>query len=228
MAPIIVAMAFLCTGIWFFNHAANDRQSVPPPPVAVAVDMPTAGSLEEMVEPSTLVVVGKFVDEIDFYNQSRNPNNPAEENARTHRMARVFRFEISDVLKGTAENEIAVSLPYSVTRYNSDGSVLCSYENPLFIEPDFSSEYILFLEQDNISGHYYRAIEPGIIQNQAGQAVLCSNIVDSAYSVSSQNISSDAKNDDIAKATLLDEKKGDFLDGSSFDITCQKIRLILE
>lgn len=54
------------------------------------------------------------------------------------------------------------------------------HENPLFIEPELGSEYVLFLDyNDDIEGfdYYYGAIEPFSILIKSDKALLQSNLL---------------------------------------------------
>lgn len=146
--------------------------SVLPKKVGLSYDYPTASNYSELIENSSYVVKGYFLEFDHEWNMSRNMNNEPSEIFET--IGRVYTFQVNESYKGhLLNNNILINQQYSETLYyediGKDTSQITSQHpkmivyNELYIEPNTDKEYILFLDYDKENDLYYPSIEPFMV-----------------------------------------------------------------
>ncbi|MFB4474744.1 hypothetical protein ACDI16_17740 [Oceanobacillus caeni] len=109
----------------------------------------------------------------------------------------LYNFSVSEVFKGENMNSIKINHRYSenipveitsgdeeispegilIKEATTTENFVVENKDPLFIEPDFSKKYIVFLKKGD-TGNYYAAIEPYLIEFDENEvAVLKSNLL---------------------------------------------------
>lgn len=152
-------------------------------------DYEVAQSLEQLKENADIIVKGRYTSFIDTWNMSRDPVDIQKEDSEYYIEGKRYNFQIDEILKGQLQSyAIIVSLDSATknsidlreSENDSPNIHEYMYENPLFIEPELGSEYVLFLDyNDEIEGfdYYYGAIEPFSILIKSDKALLQSNLL---------------------------------------------------
>ena len=133
-----------------------------------------------MVQMADFVIAGQYVEEMESYNKNRNPEDPTKEAVGSQHIGQIYRFCVQEVLKGEGmEESIEISIPYSTTRSYRSKAADYTYVDPRFMEPELETEYLLFLNYSENSGHYYGAGEPSAIKKgEDSSAELQSNLLE--------------------------------------------------
>lgn len=204
-------------------------------------DYPVASTLDEMAEESEFIVIGRYTGLDSKWNMARNPENIMEEDSENYVEGWLYSFEVDDVLKGSLEKSgtILVNHKYSqlVTAAESnavvdhEGNILkaatkentlsFSIHDPMFIEPELDSAYILFLSRDKDFGNYYAAVEPFSIKVENGIPELQSNLLNHTKTFSEEIAIGRGRTVDV----LCDVGMGvdDFISGRSLEDITQAI-----
>lgn len=193
---IILFTVFSITGCLRIRLEENNNQTEV---VILSKDFPSTSDLSRMVDESDIVVVGEYTNESTQWNMSRNPINLLEEDTENYTKGILFRFNVSEGIKGDNESkEIIVNhraaeiikIEASDEVIDANGVILkeatnvetyeIENEDPLFMKPIVGRKYMLFLKKDNLFKHYYGAIEPFSIifdENEIGELLTKINIV---------------------------------------------------
>lgn len=169
--------------------------------LVVSYDIMSTNNLSNMVEESEVIVLGTYKSFDSSWNMARNPHDLNKEATDDYIEGRLYNFTVDEVLAGDLKTkEIRINHRYSETiKYEeTSGDEIISPEgilikepskvtihelenkDPLFIEPEYNKQYIVFLKksfnsEDNI---YLRAIEPYLISIDANEvATLESNLI---------------------------------------------------
>lgn len=203
--PVIIIMIAVLSGVGFWIFQRNNRLVKQAISVNVSYDYPVTSSLEEMIEAADLIVAGRYTGLDSIWNMRRNPNDVNEEDSENYVEGHLYKFEIDDIIKGKADsNSILVNHRYSEQMsYTESNAITDEYgsiiqaateeheitftaSDPLFIEPETGTTYILFLLKDENFGNYYGAIEPFSIKFENSVASLQSNLIDNGNTVSQE------------------------------------------
>lgn len=182
-----------------YHNSVTDNAIAEITAISMSYDYPVATNLSQMTDEADLIVIGKYVGLDSIWNMARDPDNVKNEDSENYVEGQLYSFVIDDVLKGdTVTDTILVNHRYSETvksiesnaKINEEGIIVKAATksneitlkvlDPLFIEPDLNSTYILFLLKDQDFGNYYGAIEPFVIKITDEIAVLQSNLIDKA------------------------------------------------
>lgn len=141
-------------------------------------EYPVAATLDEMWERSGHVVSGRFGRLEEVWNMSRDPADPSKESETDRFLGQLYTFTVEKTLKGEAEGEILVNIPYMQTIHGEFSNAVWDQSGKLekeatefypyrverlwdyYIEPEMGRRYLLFLSYGASSGHYFPAIEP--------------------------------------------------------------------
>ncbi|MFJ7983521.1 hypothetical protein ACIQ1D_25150 [Lysinibacillus xylanilyticus] len=149
----------------------------------ISSDVLTFSSLEDMASNADVVVMGHFTNLKDKMNMLRDPNNPKEESKLGYHEGLIYGFEIEEVIAGNVDStEINIGLrssgDYLYTDKDGQDNIL-SIDNPLYTEPELSSNYILFLSQDKDLDMYFTPFEPfKLIVDNTNKVNVDSNLLD--------------------------------------------------
>lgn len=196
----LLCLVILCSAL-VFTSSCGARSSAEPTEmigsIYISMDIPTANSVADMVQMADVVIVGQYVEEMESYNKNRDPKDPTKEAIGSQHIGRIYRFCVHEVLKGEVmEESIEISIPYSTTRSYRAKAVDYTYVDPRFMEPELDTEYLLFLNYSENSGHYYGAGEPSAIKKgEDSSAELQSNLLerDIPFSLQGTVVDSDQK-----------------------------------
>lgn len=156
-------------------------------------DMLTATDLENMVDGADYIVAGQYTGFDSTWNMSIN----ASKDDQSYTEGRLYRFAVEEVLFGEIEEEeILVNQKFSATEsvtktnavLNQAGEIIqpatesqtfnITVHYPLYIEPDLSMTYVLFLCKNTRAENYYGACEPFMVQVTPDETVqLKSNLI---------------------------------------------------
>ena len=148
--------------------------------IIVQYDLATAHSYDDLVEHSGIIVKGQFVRFSNEWNMARDVNNNPSDTYET--IGKVYDFKITDVYKGEVkDNSIlkvnqAFSKTIDVSQFHDNTSQVKALEQ-LYIEPDLTKEYILFLEYNKEFDNYFGAIQPFMILVNNDQLQLESRLI---------------------------------------------------
>ena len=163
---VIVSVFVILVGSLFLFSNENESQGKEEPvTVTKNVDIYTATNLSDIINESSIVVKGKYSELIGTENMFRNPENLSEGDSDHYVEGRIYQFDISEVLHGVVyEESIPVIMHYSeevnVEVEERDISEVVEVINPLFVEPEFGQEYILFLNYSNDVDSFFGPVEP--------------------------------------------------------------------
>lgn len=200
LCAVLVFSAALLTGSTPSPPAkADEDKPIQSPGVRTItqhLDYRIVDSLFEMVNGAQVIVVGEYTGLDSTWNMSRNPQNPQEESSEIYVEGLLYNFSVHEVLKGELDSDtILVNHRHSETKnliesnaeIDSAGNIVkeatelneiqFTFEDPLFIEPEETTVYILFLRENQRRGHYYGAAEPFSIKDAGGTAELQSNLI---------------------------------------------------
>ncbi|PAE15440.1 hypothetical protein CHH91_14085 [Virgibacillus sp. 7505] len=197
--PIIIASSLFIYKSFADDtkRAAADKEVLENELLVISNDFDSTSSLNDMVESSDLVVVGKYTNFDSTWNMARDPENPEEESTEDYVEGKLYDFKVEQTLKGDSQENIRINHLYSET-YKvemTSGDEVVSPEgillkepsettihevekvDPLFIEPNIDDKYILFLNKGEDTGNYFASIEPfSILFNEDNVAELQSNL----------------------------------------------------
>jgi hypothetical protein len=131
-------------------------------------------SLDKMIDDAPFVVVGHFTELIESINGDRDPNNPLLESPYSYSNARLYNFQVTNVLKrDISKDNITVGLHYfrelsgeiDNAVYDSESGELIHeateidpytirWMNSYFLEPQLNQTVILFLRYSARSDRY--------------------------------------------------------------------------
>jgi hypothetical protein len=205
ISTLLVVLTLLYFGIQRFALAdlgvENDHVTGYDTGINVAFDYPTTSELKQMVETADLVVIGEYENFNRSWNMSRDLEDIYKEDEDNYVEGRIYDFKVSDIVKGHVEAElIEINLRYSETIEFEESNAVISPEgivekeatevtiheieviDPLYIEPELSKKYLVFLSKDNNFNNYYGAIEPfSIVFDENGVAELKSNLLEGEH-----------------------------------------------
>lgn len=174
---IIGLLAFLVVGYITFDVINDSEDAEAHVTVTRNLDIYSSTRLNDIVSESNIIVKGKYSELIGTENMLRNPVNLKEEDPDFYAEGRTYQFNIDEVIHGVVvEDSIQVIMHYSdnvdVEVEESGISEVIEVINPLFVEPDFDKEYVLFLSFSNDLNAFYGSIEPyavsiddGLVEN---------------------------------------------------------------
>ncbi|KPH70545.1 cardiolipin synthase [Oceanobacillus caeni] len=160
--------------------------------ILASKDFSSTSSLDDMVYNSDFIAVGSYESLDEIWNMAADPENE-DEYVEGH----LYNFSVSEVFKGENMNSIKINHRYSenipveitsgdeeispegilIKEATTTENFVVENKDPLFIEPDFSKKYIVFLKKGD-TGNYYAAIEPYLIEFDENEvAVLKSNLL---------------------------------------------------
>lgn len=162
----IVGVLLVLVGTFFVFSYWNDNDEIEEPiTVTWNLDIYTATNLSEIINESSIIVKGEYSELIGTENMFRNPENLSEGDPDHYVEGRIYQFDVSEVLHGVVNEEsIPVIMHYSeevnVEVEERGISEVVEVINPLFVEPEFGQEYILFLNYSNDVDSFFGPIEP--------------------------------------------------------------------
>ncbi|MDO4732238.1 MAG: hypothetical protein Q4B50_01795 [Bacillota bacterium] len=158
-------------------------------------DYPVSGELQDMYAIADVVLLGQYLEFEEAWNMARNPENPAEESKTDYFEGHIYSFAVEQVLKGQAEDEIRINIPYK-RRFSGelDNAVVenglivqeatkfdpfsVDYLWEFYMEPKPEESCILFLSYNAEEDRYFPAIEPYmIVCKEDGLLELRSNLL---------------------------------------------------
>lgn len=196
----IVFVAILCFTFYKNNNEAqgnleektSENNNYQDQTILVSKDFSLTSSLDDMVNNSDFIAVGNYESLDKIWNMSGVPENE-DEYVEGH----LYNFSVSEVFKGDNINRIKINhrhsenIPFEITSGDEEISpegilikeattienFVVENKDPLFIEPNFSKKYIVFLKKGD-TGNYYAAIEPYLIEFDDNEiAELKSNLI---------------------------------------------------
>ena len=233
----------VCVFLFFLKTDSPINETLPineTQAMKIFYDYPVVSTLDEMAGESEFIVIGRYTSLDSKWNMARNPDNITEEDSENYVEGWLYNFEIDDVLKGNLESRtILVNHKYSqvitTTESNAvvddEGNILkaateqntlsFSVHDPMFIEPELDSTYILFLLKDKAFGNYYAAVEPFSIKVENGMPELQSNLLNNTKAFSEEIAVGGDRTIDV----LCDVGMGveDFISGRSLEDIIQAI-----
>lgn len=163
---LVVGVLVILVGSFFvFNYLNDNEETEEPITVTWNVDIYTSTDIEDIINESSLIVKGRYTNLIGTENMFRNPENLSEGDTDQYVEGRIYQFDISEVLHGAvSEESIPVIMHYSeevnVEVDERRISEVVEVINPLFVEPEFEQEYVLFLNYSNDVDSFFGPIEP--------------------------------------------------------------------
>lgn len=165
--------------------------------IQIHYDYPVSLGAEEMAEMADFVVIGKYEKLEKTWNMRRDINDVTKESETDYVEGRLYRFAVSEVVKGDfMESSILVNHRY-IERINLEKSdavidetgiivkpatkteiITLNVQDSLYIEPEMGETYMLFLSKDKNFGNYYGATEPFMVKIENDKAILQSNLID--------------------------------------------------
>ena len=232
---LLVTLVFTCVSCG--KQASDDANPIPYPdePYVAFIpskDYPHADSVTSMTEQATYVVIGTYTEFIKSWNMYGDSDDSYAE-------GRLYSFAVEEVLKGSVEEkEILVNQQYleTLSYVESDEKIengiiteeatwsvehKIDYNNPMYIEPELGSRYVLFLDKNT---YYYGSSEPFMIKLDGESAQLCSNIYTSSGGeggLTSETYTVNGREIVLYSTALTGE---DFVEGSSADDVLNEIR----
>lgn len=189
MIPLLAA-ALLVAGAAFYDRAEaeNAPLRLEDAQLFISQDRVLAQGLEEMTGLAQWVGAGRYIDFVDTWNISRDPDDPQQPDEQHYTEGRLYRFQIETVYKGQPEeDEILVSHRYSQQKSmrlaDSSGKLaeeptVFAVTDPLYQEPVLGENYILFLNQGAL-GYYHAPAQPFQIRFDADdRAQLCTPLTE--------------------------------------------------
>lgn len=146
-----------------------------PKNIVIKYDLPIATSYHDLIEKSDIVVKGRFIGFNHEWNMARDKDNNPSDVFET--IGKVDNFEITDIYKGIVKEKsiIEVNQRYSERIYytnndrmfdtseiNADTRRITALDQ-LYIEPDLTKEYILFLNYEKDYNNYYGSTQPFMV-----------------------------------------------------------------
>lgn len=175
--PLFLLVALALFGLVGYNTENNKVDHT----LFVGGDYMTGNSLDNLVDNSTLIVVGEYLDLEETWNMSRDRENPELESTEHYYEGHLYNFRIDEIVYGTnSENEILVNLAYKEAHKFEENGNEVNFEmiDPYYVEPEQGVKYMLFLNKDEMFGNYYGAIEPFQVKIDGNEQVhLISNQV---------------------------------------------------
>ena len=144
-------------------------------------DREFSADLTKMSDTSNYVVIGKYEKLERTWNMRHDLNDITKEAADDYVEGRLYKFTITEVVKGDIEEtEILVNHRYleRLSYQVNSKATSVNVQDPLYIEPQMGGTYMLFLSKDNNFGNYYGATEPFMVKIENDKAVLQSNLIE--------------------------------------------------
>ncbi|MBE6730788.1 MAG: cardiolipin synthase [Ruminococcaceae bacterium] len=209
----VLAIVLMISALFFTGCTTPNNNSI-----QIHYDYPVSLGAEEMAEMADFVVIGKYEKLEKTWNMRRDINDVTKESETDYVEGRLYRFTVSEVVKGDfTESSILVNHRY-IERINLEKSdavidetgiivkpatkteiITLNIQDSLYIEPEIGGTYMLFLSKDSNFGNYYGATEPFMVKIENDKAILQSNLIDKKGDFSS---SVKARNGDLIEVKI--------------------------
>ena len=145
-------------------------------------DFPIHHRLEDMQNNEPIIVVGRFLREVELWNASRDPEDIQQPSQEYETPSKIYRFQVQSVLQGSSlPEEISVTLLYSRKQEGQISNEKRDEEGNLlqeatawdkysfygrygfFTEPELNQPMLIFLDYSPDLDVYYSAGEPFMI-----------------------------------------------------------------
>lgn len=131
-------------------------------------------SLQEMINHSDFILVGKFTDLVGTWNRARDLNNPKLDSSDNYYEDYLYGFDVVEILKGdnTLPNRVIIAQEHG---NDLSGSFIIDER---YVEIDFEKEYIVFCSSITGYDYLFQPFDPCYVINLQGKSITQSNLVE--------------------------------------------------
>ena len=163
----VVALICCIAIVAFYFENVAEKSVSEVTTITLSYDYPVANDLSQMMNEAELIVIGSYASLESTWNMARDMDDITKEDSQNYVEGRLYNFNIQEVIKGNVNTEsILVNHRYFETvktvknnaKINGEGLILkeatessefkFDVYDPLFIEPNSKSTYMLFLLKD--------------------------------------------------------------------------------